>query len=836
MPPPAPLVPARLETPGSRVTVACFPSASSTPAAATPATVTEEFAFPPLPPSPAAVRTTAPMSSSASTTVPLEERRPYHVVAPLWEGPEGFTQYEENVAVWLHLTELTDDKKGGALRMSLSGVAYEADRKVKVSALIQTDGYLEMLNTLRAAFGGSDFKRGHTAYRRLRTMYRGSRDMEVYLAEVGQALAECRLNGYEMSHNVAGALILDQAGLDQSQQATTLATAVSLRTNRNPEAAISVALRDLWGGGAPLTASADAVMMVVTYAQHEAYVARQTTPLRARAPPPAPPRSGSDTQTVCWYCSKKGHIASVCRKRMRDEASTPQPRFQAGAPRGANEGEAVAVAREQALVVTIASVGSAVGDPAGVSHEQVHLILTADGSPGRSLAVSPREFVLDIGATATIAGADWLSAFVARLPASQRRGILSEAADAVFTFGGGATQRARERVTFPLLIGGRSAAVRAWVVEGSLPMLLSRQSMASLGVVLDVAAPRMSVATLDVIVPLSLSPSGLLTFNALDSGGTGPSRALPAEALPVGPRALVAVLNAASPSLHRDAVKLHTQYGHAPAARLNALLQDQGVTDDAVFTEVSAVVAACDVCARSGPRPPRPLVTIPTGLRFNDAAAVDLAEVDPLHRFLHVVNLGTRFAKAVHIPDRETRTVSRAFVAGWLVHHGSPRRLLADPGPEFDSNLWRTMRGRFNIGIESTAAQAHFSNGIVERDNATLKTMLRRMRLDHPSSPFQELLDLACLAQNSMGTHHGASPYQLMCGSTPRVPTALIDDLPALSQRRVPADDALHQTLSALSTSRLAHTQAEADQPLRRALARYATNVPPPAWARGDVF
>ena len=83
---------------------------------------------------------------------------------------------------------------------------------------------------------------------------------------------------------------------------------------------------------------------------------------------------------------------------------------------------------------------------------------------------------------------------------------------------------------------------------------------------------------------------------------------------------------------------------------------------------------------------------------------MDLAEVDPLHRFLHVVNLGTRFAKAVHIPDRETRTVSRAFVAGWLVHHGSPRRLLADPGPEFDSNLWRTMRGRFNIGIESTAA------------------------------------------------------------------------------------------------------------------------------------
>lgn len=180
--------------------------------------------------------------------------------------------------------------------------------------------------------------------------------------------------------------------------------------------------------------------------------------------------------------------------------------------------------------------------------------------------------------------------------------------------------------------------------------------------------------------------------------------------------------------------------------------------------------------------------------------------------------------------------MSRAFVAGWLVHHGYPRRLLADLGPEFDGNLWRTMGGRFNIGIESTAAQAHFFDGIVKRFNVTLKTMLHRMRLDIPSSPFQELLDLSCLEKNSMGTHHGASPYQLMSGSTPRVPTALIDDSSALSKRRVPTDDALHQTLSALSTARLAHTQAEENQSLCRALSRNATNVPPPAWARGDVF
>jgi len=775
------------------------------------------------------------MPSSVPTVAPLSERRHSHVVAPLWAGPDGFAQYEEDVAVWLHLTELADNKKGGALRMSLSGVAYDAARKVTVAALIRDDGHIELLSTLRAAFGGSDFKRVHTANRRLRTLYRGSRGMEVYLAEVGQALAECGLNGHEMSHNVAGALILDQSGLDQTQQATTLATAVSLRGNRNPEAAISVALRDLWGGGAPLRASADAVMMVVTYAQHEAYMARQTKPLRPRPHSAVQPRLGTENPAVCWYCSKKGHIASVCRKRMRDEAATHKPRGVVPPPGQDSAAESAVVSRERVHLVTMTSRVSPATAPDDVAHERVNLILAAHDSPRRCLAVSPGDVVLDIGATATIAGTAWVSAFVARLPSAQRHGIVSEAADAVFKYGGGATERARERVTLPLRIGGRATSVRTWVVNGSLPMLLSRQSMASMGVVLDVAAPRMQVSSLDAVVDLSLSPSGLLTFNGLHSSGSGPSHSPPPSVRSEFPRALVAVLTASSPSVHADAVKLHKQYGHAPAARLNALLKDQGVTDPAVFSKVTAVVAACDACALTGPRPPRPLDTIPRGLRVNDAVAVDVAEVDPQHRFLHMVDLGTLFAKAVHLPDKETRTVSRAFVAGWLVHHGPPRHVLADPGPEFDSNLWRTVGGHFNIAVESTAAQAHFSNGVVERHNAMIKTMLRRMRLDRTSAAFQELLDLACMAKNSMGTHAGATPFQLMCGTTPRVPTAFSDALPALSERRVPGDDCLHETLSALHAARLAHTQAEADQSLRRALARNATNVPVRSWARGDV-
>eukprot|EP00170_Pyropia_yezoensis_P005263 contig_21434_g5277 len=88
---------------------------------------------------------------------------------------------------------------------------------------------------------------------------------------------------------------------------------------------------------------------------------------------------------------------------------------------------------------------------------------------------------------------------------------------------------------------------------------------------------------------------------------------------------------------------------------------------------------------------------------------------------------------------------------------------------------------------------------------------------------------------NSIGQHGGATPYQLVNGSIPRVPTALTSDLPALEDSRVAGDEALRTHLLLLHASWAAHTEAEANVSLRRALARNAANVPHRYWASGDV-
>jgi len=95
------------------------------------------------------------------------------------------------------------------------------------------------------------------------------------------------------------------------------------------------------------------------------------------------------------------------------------------------------------------------------------------------------------------------------------------------------------------------------------------------------------------------------------------------------------------------------------------------------------------------------------------------------------VDLGTRFFNAVALDNKEAPTVVRALLFGWIVHHGAPRAVLAEPWAELNNALRRVLAEGHNIVPLSTAAQAHWSNGIVERHNETLKTIVVTIMLYH---------------------------------------------------------------------------------------------------------
>lgn len=192
---------------------------------------------------------TGTVGADPATLAPTMSLKSLHVKAPEWAGPEGYLQYQEDVELRTHMTTLADNKKGGAMRLALSGVAMEAARNVSVADLTQPNGYKMLLDCLRIIFGGSEAQRGQDAYGTLKTLYRGTRSMEEYLAAMSQALVQCRVNGYSMSNKTAAAIFLDQAGLDTHKQATTMSAAGVLSVKGSDSlTAVTTALRDLWGG------------------------------------------------------------------------------------------------------------------------------------------------------------------------------------------------------------------------------------------------------------------------------------------------------------------------------------------------------------------------------------------------------------------------------------------------------------------------------------------------------------------------------------------------------------------------------------------------------------
>lgn len=264
------------------------------------------------------------------------------------------------------------------------------------------------------------------------------------------------------------------------------------------------------------------------------------------------------------------------------------------------------------------------------------------------------------------------------------------------------------------------------------------------------------------------------------------------------------------------------------------MLRTAGCTDATLHAAVAAAVSGCRACQLAQPAPHHPIVALPQSSLFNETVAMDLASIRGLGTFAHFIDLGSRLSRCVAIPNKLAPTVVRAFLDTWICVYGAPRVVLGDGGGEFQNDLFRLLAERFNIAMTATAAQAAWSNGVCERHNAVVKRMVETLRGDYPDASFQELLSHAAFAKNSLTVRKTATPFQLVTGSLPRLPSVLSDLLPAMHALRAHDDCYLRDTLNMLASSRAAFARAEADQSLRRALNRPPGRNDNAVWALGS--
>ena len=89
-----------------------------------------------------------------------------------------------------------------------------------------------------------------------------------------------------------------------------------------------------------------------------------------------------------------------------------------------------------------------------------------------------------------------------------------------------------------------------------------------------------------------------------------------------------------------------------------------------------------------------------------------------------LVNYGTRYPEAVALPRIETERVAEA-LPEMFCRVGFPCEILSDRGTQFTSDLMAEMGRLLRVKQLFTMPYNPACNGLCERDNGTLKSMIK---------------------------------------------------------------------------------------------------------------
>ena len=262
------------------------------------------------------------------------------------------------------------------------------------------------------------------------------------------------------------------------------------------------------------------------------------------------------------------------------------------------------------------------------------------------------------------------------------------------------------------------------------------------------------------------------------------------------------------------ATKLHKQFGHPSAERLIKMIRNSGCQNRGLEKEIMYLGENCDVCKKFRKPPPKPVVSVPLAENFNEMIAIDLKSYGKGY-FLVIVDVFTKYCASAVINNKKPETIIENLFSSWITIFGAPKKILSDNGGEFCNAAVLEFAESFNIKLVTTAAEAPWSNGIVERLNSVLGSSVSKI-LEESKCSLRVALAWAVSARNALCTYTGFSPNQLVFGYNPAFPCFAVNKLPALDQNS--DDQVIARNLSAMHAARREFVKVESDKKLQKAM------------------
>lgn len=195
----------------------------------------------------------------------------------------------------------------------------------------------------------------------------------------------------------------------------------------------------------------------------------------------------------------------------------------------------------------------------------------------------------------------------------------------------------------------------------------------------------------------------------------------------------------------------------------------------------------CHNCASRKPSKPSksPLGTLSVTQPL-ERCAVDvlgpLPRTASANRFVLVISdCFTRWTEAVPLPNQESETIARAFVNEYVSRFGVPLQIHSDRGSNFTSKLFEDMCNLLEVHHTKSTPLHPQSNGLVERFNRTLATMLTMYCSSNQSSWDKYLPQVMMAYRSSVHASTSQTPNKMVFGRDIVLPLQAYVGLPPQS-------------------------------------------------------
>ncbi|XP_070200974.1 uncharacterized protein [Littorina saxatilis] len=191
-----------------------------------------------------------------------------------------------------------------------------------------------------------------------------------------------------------------------------------------------------------------------------------------------------------------------------------------------------------------------------------------------------------------------------------------------------------------------------------------------------------------------------------------------------------------------------------------------------ICTDVRRFCASCDKCqkvvakgrVRKVPLEKMPLIDEPFRRVTVDIIGSILPASEDGNRYiLTMVDYATRYPEAIPLKSIEATRVAEALVTMWS-RLGIPSEVLTDRGTQFTGGVMAEAARLLSLEQHFTTPYHAQCNGLVERFNGTLKTMLRKLAQEKPRTWDRYIPALLFAYREVPQESLGFSPFELLYG------------------------------------------------------------------------